>query len=419
MGEFFRKLGVWSVIACFTLTGCVTDGQFGSGGAGGPTVGPQTSTQVASAARAPDAPAVARPRLDIVVPVFDPGLSDAARNYEEEGVWPDLRRAEANRFAHKLKLALEDTGAFDAVRVTPDSSASGDLYVLGTIVESNGAEVEIDVEVVDISGRRWFDRSFEHEVPDGFHKDVRNEGKDAYDPVFEAAAKALVEELDERDVSQLAALPRITELRFGASLSDAAFEGRLDDRGRTIDLVSFPADDDPMLRRVRAVRVRDQLFVDGLQENYRAFSANMQDSYLIWQEQSQLEMVAHREANERATEKAVLGVATIGIAVLAAILGAKSDSTAGQTAGITAATIGGVVGVGLLQQSFHTSEEAKVHREALEELGQSIDIDLAPRVIAFEKETVELTGNAREQFAQWRAFLQRIFEEEKTPAVQL
>ena len=94
-------------------------------------------------------------------------------------------------------------------------------------------------------------------------------------------------------------------------------------------------------------------------------------------------------------------------------------SPAGATAATTGAIVGGVVGAKLLTDSFQTSEEAKVHRDALEELGQSIDIDLAPRVIAFQKETVELTGTAKEQFAQWREFLQKIFEQEKTPQVQL
>jgi len=104
---------------------------------------------------------------------------------------------------------------------------------------------------------------------------------------------------------------------------------------------------------------------------------------------------------------------------LAIMAGARSSSSAGATAATTGAIVGGVVGAKLLTDSFQTSEEAKVHRDALEELGQSIDIDLAPRVIAFQKETVELTGTAKEQFAQWREFLQKIFEQEKTPQVQL
>jgi len=52
-------------------------------------------------------------------------------------------------------------------------------------------------------------------------------------------------------------------------------------------------------------------------------------------------------------------------------------------------------------------------------LGKSVDLELAPRVIAFEKESVELTGNAKEQLMQWRTFLQKIYFVEKTPDVQI
>ena len=57
--------------------------------------------------------------------------------------------------------------------------------------------------------------------------------------------------------------------------------------------------------------------------------------------------------------------------------------------------------------------------DALAELGESIDMELAPQVIEFEKKTVELTGTAREQFAQWRAFLKKIYAQESVPDVQL
>jgi len=76
-------------------------------------------------------------------------------------------------------------------------------------------------------------------------------------------------------------------------------------------------------------------------------------------------------------------------------------------------------GAYLISQSFSTSAEAKVHRDSLNELGKSVDLELAPRVIAFEKESVELTGNAKEQFMQWRTFLQKIYFVEKTPDVQI
>ena len=52
-------------------------------------------------------------------------------------------------------------------------------------------------------------------------------------------------------------------------------------------------------------------------------------------------------------------------------------------------------------------------------IGKSVDLEFAPKVIAFNKKSVELTGNAKEQFMQWRIFLQKIYSEEKTPDVQL
>lgn len=418
MGLLMKKMGVYAVCFCFVLTGCVTNqGGSGSAGAGGPGVGPQLSSLFDKTGEAVVDPG--KPKLDIVVPVFDPGLSEDAAKYKEEGVWPELRRAEANRFAVKLKEALEDTGAFGAVRVVPDQTATGDLYVLGKILESNGKDVEIQVAVTDVTGDNWFTHSFEHTVDPGFHKNSRNKGLDPYDPVFEEAANRIALELEDYDVAELETIQHVTELRFGSNFAEEAFVEHLDMTGRTVGLVSFPSEEDPMLRRTRAVRVRDQLFIDGLQDHYRTFSGNMQDSYLVWQEQSLLEIQARSEANEKAVGQAALGVLAIGLSVLAIMASGRSSSTAGSTAAATGAVVGGVVGAKLLTDSFQTSGEAKVHRDALEELGQSIDIDLAPRVIAFQKETIELTGTAKEQFAQWREFLQKIFEQEKTPQVQL
>jgi hypothetical protein len=52
-------------------------------------------------------------------------------------------------------------------------------------------------------------------------------------------------------------------------------------------------------------------------------------------------------------------------------------------------------------------------------MGGSINLEFSPQVVEFENETVELTGNAEQQFSQWRLFLQSIFEQESTPDVML
>lgn len=404
---FFQKIVTVIVIYSFLLSGCTTTNRMSS------TVGPPPSSSFQNTSEPIEAVAVST-KLDVIIPVFDPGLPEDPADYDKEKIWPELRRAEANRFAYKLKEQLESTGEFGAVRVTPDSTATGDLYILGRIEQSNGQQLEIDLEVVDIAGKSWLAESFSHEVAAAFHRDLRNDGKDPYDPLFAEAAAEIVAELGKHSAQELADLHYLADIRFGAHFSESSFMPYMNTEKGKFTLVSKPSDDNPMLQRVRAIRVRDQLFIDNLQDDYAGFSAEMNDSYLMWQKQSLLETEAERAAGRKAMGQAIGGVLLVGLAVLSAVAGSRSNSTGGSAAGATGAILGGVAGASMISGSFKTSEEAKIHREALGELGQSVDMALAPQVIAFEKESVELTGNAKEQFMQWRAFLQKIYAEEMT-----
>jgi len=408
---FLKKLVTVFIIFAFLLSGCANKRQVST------TVGPLSSSSYSEPEGIESKPVV--PKLDVIIPVFDPGLPEDPADYDKENIWPELRRAEANRFAYKLKEKLETTGQFGAVRVTPDETATGDLYVLGRIEKSNGEEVKIKLEVVDISGKRWLNEYFDHRVSGAFYNNLRNDGLDPYDPLFEEAAAGIVEELSHHGLKELEDLHYLSDLRFGANFSDSTFMKYMKVNGGKFTLVSKPSDDDPMMQRVRAIRVRDQLFVDNLQDNYGLFSEQMNESYRMWQEQSLIEMEAERVAGRKAVGQAIGGVLFISLAVLAAIAGGNSDAIGSSTAGATGAILGGMAGASLLTKSFKTSAEAKMHRESLNELGKSVDMELAPRVISFEKESVKLTGDAREQFMQWRAFLQKIYAVEMTPDVQL
>ncbi|MDQ6988185.1 MAG: hypothetical protein Q9M25_10315 [Mariprofundaceae bacterium] len=414
-GMMYIKKSMAITISCaLFLSGCAAGGASSSGF----DVGPVMSSSYFKS-KVKEKQGVQKPKLDIIVPVFDPGLPDDPEKYAKEGIWPELRRAESARFAYKMKLALEKTEAFGAVRVMPDKTATGDLYVLGIIEESNGENVEIGIKVYDISGKLWFSKSFTHDIAADFYSNIRNKGKDPYDPVFKKAAERLVEELDYNAAEDLARLQALTNLRFGANFSQAAFSQHMKRKGKIVSLVSYPDENDVMLRRVQAIRVRDQLFTDRMQPHYEEFSRKMDDSYTAWQKQSFTELAGERQAKRDAAGSAIAGVALIGLAVLSAVAGAQSDTYAGQTVGTTGAVVGGMVGARLLEKSFQTSKEAKFHREALAELGQSIDSEMAPQVVKFEKSTLKLTGSAKEQFAQWRAFLKKIYAQEATPDVQL
>ena len=353
-------------------------------------------------------------RLDVIVPVFDPGLPDDPDDYEKEGVWPELRRAEANGFAIDMKGALQETGVFGAVWVSPDRTATGDLYVLGTIRESNGEDVKIDVEVLDVAGKRWAAKSYSHRVKEYFYRDPRNAGRNPYAPVFEEAARDVADLVRKKKSRDLETLRATSELRFAAAFSEEALGDYLVRSGNRFELAGLPDEHDPMLARTRAIRVQDQLFMDRLQTHYEAFGSRMQSSYAVWQEQSLVEAKAAREASGKALGQTILGGILVGLGTVAAIV--NDDNSIAKGLGSVAGIAGGSV---LLAQGFQTRAEAKVHREALVELGSSLDLELAPRVVAFEGRTVELTGDAREQYVQWRDFLKRIYAEEATPEKQL
>lgn len=407
--ESFRapsRFLIYLIILTHVLTGCATTS---SGSL-------KTGPQLASAQKQNKEIPYQGVKLDVIIPVFSPGLSASAAEYEEEGIWPELRRAEANRFAYKLKTALDESGKFGAVRVAPNSTASGDLFAVGEIIESNGQELEFSLRVVDASGKQWLNETIDHEVGEGFYKNPRNDGKDPYDPAFDKAAQAIIEDLLKQKQSELAQLQNINDLRFAASFNEQAFKEYLDTSGQQIKLVSMPSDADPMFERVKSIQVREQLFVDNLQQNYSAFSQQMDDSYLAWQEASATEMQLRKEAKTKSIWKMIGGAVLIGAAVAAATSGSSNDPRFGRDLATVAGGIGGAV---LISSGFKSREEAKFHQEALNELGESVNLEMAPQVMTYEEESVELTGDIDEQFRQWRAFLNRMYQLEATPDVQL
>ena len=413
---------IWptALLLLAVLGGCASGGG-SSTSAIPPSVGPSASTELAKKRVKKPIAQVRQtvpknwPRLDVVVPIFDPNLPKNPDKWKKKGIFPELRRTEANRFALKLKAALEKTNAFGTVRLTPSANATGDLYVSGKILKSNGEDVKIRVVVRDISGKTWMQKTFKHRVKEVFYSDARNKGKDAYTPIFEQAATAIVAALLRQNPERLAKLPQLTELRFGASLSAESFARYLQVEGKgKVKMLAAPAADDPMLERIRTLRVRDQLFIDDMQTYYADFDERLNRSYEVWQSQSFQESKAARKAKGRSLLTGILG-GIVAVAGAAAAIDSSSggyDPNFGQyVTGMVALVVGGA----LLDDSAQAGAEARTHRETLQELGKSLDIALAPQVVEYEKEVSKLTGDAAEQHRQWIAFLKKIYQLEAVP----
>lgn len=368
---------------------------------------------------APNEAMAALPRLDIAIPIFDPNIPADSEEWVKQNIWPELRRAEANYFATKLKKALEATNQFGAVRVTPTSEATADYYVLGRIKKSNGAVIRLDITTTDISNRTRLKKAFRHKVPQNYYDIYRNQGQDPYDPIFEQIAEAIVEDIRKYDLLKRNQIKEITNLRFAQSFHPAYFSEFLQTKNRRISLVRLPAKQDPMMQRIAALRIRDQLFIDDMQTHYQTFSDKMGASYRIWQEQAMREDIARKALKRKAVMQGILGVLVLGAVVAALAASNNSSDATTQTLGEIGAVAGAVGGAALIYNSFKTNQATKIHSENLEELGKSLDLELAPTVIQMEEETEKISGNASEQFDQWRQLLKRIYEMEKTPDINL
>ena len=386
------------------VSGCASSGGYSVG----PNSGEQAEEKIAAA------PSVAKPFM--VVPVFDPNIPQDPKRIEKDAIWPEVRRTEAVRLAGTLSDKLSSTGAFDGVRTTPDKETSAHLYTLGKIVKSNGEELDLDIEVVTIQGDRLFNKSYRFKVDEYAFQDPRKgRNSDLYEDFIEEVAVDIAAKVRRLKTEDLAELTRIEELRyaefFEPNFSDQYFEKNW--MGQ-LQLVSYPSPDDPMMRRISTLKIKDQMFVDALQNDYRDFHDASNDAYANWQRAAYTETKAAREANNRAAVKGALGVLLMAGAVAAGNSAGYNDYGT-----IIGATALGVGGLGAIQGAMGDSRQAKAHKETLSELGKSLNAEIAPKVMELEDTQVELKGTAQEQYATWRAALRKIYEQETVPNVAL
>ncbi|WP_228517743.1 hypothetical protein [Aliidiomarina indica] len=360
--------------------------------------------------------------LSVAIPVFDPGLPlDAQGNLDygkvhDLDIWPQVRRLEANRFAIETKRALAETNAFSNLSVTPDTSATADVYVLGKIDHSDTETLKLSVRVMDATNHMWGERTFEYRVHEGFYRDAFNQGKNPYEPMFKHIAGYVYDLLLRRSDEDKQTIQRVAQLRYAAMYSPESMAPYLDERstrnGTRYSLNGFPAENNPMFQRIQVIQAEDQAFIDNLQTNYDAFYAESDSSYLDYHRET-LPIAAEirREKARRASQQITAVLAAVG----AALLIRNSDSTEAEVG----AYVLGVTSLYNLSGAVESNRNLRFQRQQLSEMGQSLDIKVTPQVVEFNNQRIELQGSAREQYTQLRAQLKAIHAVESTPDNQL
>ena len=343
--------------------------------------------------------------LDVGIQIFDPGLpDDEYERYmlEERGVFADVRKSEARYFPLRLKQALEASGFWGAVRLVPSSHVV-DVRIGGAIWKSNGKKLEVDIKVVDATGKEWLDKRYKDEANPMAYKDKETD-REPFQDLYNEIANALLEvsrKLDEEDIVEIR---RVSELRFANYLAPTAFEEYLKVKKNKYKIERLPSYEDPMMLRLAEIRERDFMFVDTLNEYYADFDAQMEESYNGWREFSYEEQVALDKLNRAKNIERILGIAAVVGGVVATTKGGRWGRGGGQVA-----ILGGMAAI---QDSFEKAEEAKMHREGLRELAASFDSEVAPILLDVEGEVLRLTGSVETQYATWRQLLRQIFAAE-------
>ena len=357
------------------------------------------------AALAKRQPTILSTPLDIAIPVFDPGIPEDQDSWDKKGIFPELRRAEARHMAVRLADTLSETGRWDAVRVVPTPDAISDIVIYASIIESTGSKVELAVLSVDARGKRLLKKSYKHKISKYYYENPRaGEVSEPYQPLYDQIAADLFAKAIRIKAKDISEIETVRQIRYGQQFAPAAFEGALSKSKKSgrYKLLRKPAEDDPMMQRVAMINLRDQMFGEAVHQTFEAFAENIDQDYIQWRQQYSLQYEAQKKAKRSANSRMIFGAL---LAVGGAVAGAKSDSAAGNIASASAVIGGAALGF----SGYSKLQESKAHKTILEEIGRTINSNLASQVIEIEGRTATLTGTIEEQSEQWRRLLAEVY----------
>ena len=359
-------------------------------------------------AQRPDTEVAEDHLLDVWIALFSPGELPDDED-DEMGLSLEIRQAEARYMPVQLRETLERTGYWGAVRVVPQDTEGAEVLVQGTILESDGEKLKLQITAMDASGELWFQRTYAAEVTLKDYQQVEGSDGEVFQALYNAIANDLAEYRNGLSTGRIVTVRRVAALRFADDLAPDAFGGYLhaSDAGK-FTITRLPAKDDPMVARVSAIRERDFMLVDTLNGHFDNFHADMQEPYFQWRKSRLEELEAMREIQREARNRKLLGAAAILGAIAIEALG--GDSTRASTGTLRNVMIVG--GAYAVKTGFDKSSEATIHEDAIKELGESFSAESQPLVVEVEGETHQLTGSAEAQYSEWRALLRRIYASE-------
>ena len=347
--------------------------------------------------------------LDVGVLNFDAGVPDE-NNPEESRIYPEVREAEARYLPYHIKTTLQGTGFWGAVRVIPSMDVATDIYVDGVIEESDGEYLTLVLSAGDAIGNFWFEKEYSMQTGISSYAEYRDKTQDPYQKVFNDFANDLHAYVLTLEPKQITRIREVSELKFFADMAPDVFGEHLAyDENGIANVQRLPAENDPMVDRLRQIRERDRLVVDTLNEHYANFYYGIALPYEGWRKRTREQSVAYRQQRQSAMRRALLGAAVIAGSMSVDV---GSSSYSRYRAQRIAQTVAIDRGWRTIMDAFAQHRAASIHREEIKELSESFVAEAAPMVVQIEGETMRLTGTAEAQYESWRKLLREIYRTE-------
>ena len=347
--------------------------------------------------------------LDVGIMNFEPGVPEK-NDIEKTRIYPEVRNAEARYLPYHLKTTLQGTGFWGAVRVIPSEYAFTDVIVSGEIEDSDGEYATLRMKASDTLGNEWFERSYTTQTGITSYAEYRDRSQDPYQKVFNDFANDLRAHAMTLTPEEIRRIRQVSELRFFADMAPDAYGEHLaqNDEGE-VSIVRLPAENDPMVDRLRQIRERDRLVIDTLNEHYANFYYGIALPYEGWRKRTREQSIAYRQVRRTAAMRALIGAAVVAGAVQ------FEPSTSGYSryrAQSIAQSVAINKGMNTIMNALRQRSAANIHREEIKELSESFVAEAAPMTLQVQGETMRLTGTAEAQFESWRKLLREIYETE-------
>ncbi|MEC7975143.1 MAG: hypothetical protein VX142_04985 [Pseudomonadota bacterium] len=379
------------LLICLLLSGCVTQ---------------VVRTVDLTPPRQSAVPLTEEQLLDVGVAIFDSNIPEDYDVQIEQLIQPEIRLAEARYMPFVAKNLLQSTGNWGAVRVIPRATDAVDLTLHGRILESDGERLVIEARVTDATGRLWFAKQYTGLASKYAYTDSSAQEIDPFQSVYRDIADDMLSYRESLSLADVSAIRQTAEIKFARSFASDAFADYLaQQEDGQYRLIRLPAENDPMLKRVRDIREREYLFIDTLDDFYANHYRQMDAIYDGWRAATYADAIEYKALQAQSRSQIIGG----SIAIAAGIGGVYSSDNPYVDAS-SVATVG--AGAGLIISGLNKKQQSAQLADRLREIGADAEAELIPTTIQLDRETLRLTGTVDEQYTELRKILDRLYRAE-------